>query len=182
MEPRLGYDKGLKYTKDSILVFETESVGTARGVNYTQSGIITLTAETTHYLVGKTGTTRDVWMQLPRIISSEPDLEIYAHKDCVYSGGIPVTIYNKNHKNPVTTDWAEMFLNATVSDEGTKFYEDYIAGSTGIGGATTGGSSEGGEKYLFDNDTYYLMKLVNNSTNNNKIFYSIKWFESAVAI
>lgn len=184
MEPKLGYDKGLKYTKDSIMVFQNDDIALARGLVYATSKIESIPASTTVYLVGKTGTTRDVWMQLPRVISSEPDLEVYAFKNCVYTGGTgsAVEIHNKNHQSILTTDWVEMRLGATVTDEGEEFYTDYIAGSTGIGGTSQGGESGSQEKYLFDRDTYYCMKLVNNSTNINKIFYTVKWFESPYAV
>lgn len=178
-----GYQKGINAGKDSISIISCEEKAINNGCFYTASAIITVPANGDIYIAGRTGnsSTKIVWMQLPTINGSQPDLEIYAYYDTVYTGGSNAPIYNHNHQLMNPTSWQEMKVGVSISDIGTKFYDDYIAGATNLGGTTEGGQTEAKEKYKFDFDRTYCLHIHDGGGNDNKLIFRIKWFESPLS-
>ena len=179
----LGYSKkDLNALSDSISIFDCKRKAVENGCLFTVSGILTLTASTSIFVCGKSPSSKTVYMTLPIVKSSQPQLEIYAYKGTIYDDtkGSSVEKYNHNHQLDTPSTWQDFRAGlaiADISNVGNKFYEDLIPCSTGVGGTTTGGQTQERAIYKFDKDTNYCMQLKENSGNNNKLFFSIEWYE-----
>ena len=161
-------------------MFDCEEKAIDSGCFFTVSGIITIPSDDSYYICGVTGNNKNVMMTLPIVTSREPDIEIYAYKNSTFTPGTGTLLTKNNHNHQLDTpsDWGEIRLNPTGLSEGTKFYEDFIAGSEGVAGTTFGGQTRESKQYKFLKNTGYCLEIKNNSSNDGKMIVKISWYEA----
>lgn len=174
-----GYSrKKLNAIKDSISIFDCQTKAVEQGCFYTLAGILTVPGEESIFVCGLTGNNKNIYMTLPSIDDSEPNLEIYAYKDLIYDdeSGVALIPENHNHQMATNTAWQDLRLSPTISDNGTQFYIDFIPGTSGFL-TSSGSKSSPNDKYKFATNTTYSMELRNLDESDNKLIFRIKWYE-----
>lgn len=101
------------------------------------------------------------------------------YKDPIYTGGTPVTYYNKNLYKPVLGE-SVILSGATISSEGTQGSAQQIhLGSEGVGNtvfSTSGQDAQGLETVLAPNTTY-LFRRISLDSSAQKMFVYSTWYE-----
>lgn len=112
------------------------------------------------------------------VATSKEDVEVYGYK--TFTANVDNAVYHNpvNH-NEVSSNVSltKLISNITVSEYSNKIYTDFIPGSTGIGGRSSGGNINLVDEWILKKGNEYLLRIVNNSTSNNKMLLVLSWYE-----
>lgn len=128
----------------------------------------------------KTPATGYVHLSPPTYFSSADKLTIEYFEGATQTAETGTAITAVNHNRVSTNTPKATLLDApTVTNNGTKFAQVYIPGSTGVGG-TRYGESVGGTKneWVLKQNTVYLIKFSNASTSANDVQINAQWYEN----
>ena len=95
------------------------------------------------------------------------------------SGGSVITPINRN-RNSSAVSGAVFKSGVTVTTNGTKLTETYMAGSTGIGQARSGAQLSSSNEWVFKPNTLYTFEFINGSTAKNTIFAEFQFYEETL--
>jgi hypothetical protein len=113
----------------------------------------------------------------PALITCSVDkLDVQFYEGCSTAVGTVVTAQNRN-RNSTAVSTLIVAQNVTVSSSGTLFTASYIPGSTGIGGARSGGESGVEYEWVLKPTTNYCGRLINGSVADNTVNIIIHWYE-----
>jgi len=92
------------------------------------------------------------------------------------SGGSALTPVNRNRNSNRATG-VVFKSGVTVTTNGTKFSEAYIAGATGTGGTRTGAQLSASNEWVLKPSTIYTWEYINGSSGDNVVFSEFQWYE-----
>jgi hypothetical protein len=94
------------------------------------------------------------------------------------SGGSAITPMNRNRNSLVASSMV-CKSGVTVTANGTKLTEAYLAGSTGVGQSRSGFALSLSQEWVLKPETLYTYEFINGSTATNTVFVEFQWFELA---
>lgn len=94
------------------------------------------------------------------------------------SGGTAITPINRN-RNSALAAAVVLKSGVTVTTNGTKLTESYLAGAEGIGQTRTGAQLARTNEWVLKPSTVYTYELINGSDATNTVFVEFQWYESA---
>ena len=145
-----------------------------RGIVFDLSRKITLPANQTIYLVGKTNG-KSVHFHAEEYTSSAGGVEIRLLEDVTFTGGTEIVGANRNRlSNQEPT--LEVFAGATVSDTGTELYLiGFPAGATPVSGGSQKGAET--EEWILKPQTNYAIEIKNLNNAERIVYASLSWYE-----
>jgi hypothetical protein len=69
-------------------------------------------------------------------------------------------------------------FGVSIVDKGNEFYSDWIPGTTGIGGVSTGGNNAGAIKRILKLNSRYALEVKNNNASAQFIHVRFEWYET----
>ena len=94
------------------------------------------------------------------------------------SGGSAITPMNRDRTSSAVSG-VTFKSGVTVTTNGTKLTESYLAGSEGIGQTRSGSALSPTQEWVLKPSTLYTFEFVNGSTATNTVFVEFQWFELA---
>lgn len=105
------------------------------------------------------------------ITESEADYKLY-ESTTISNVGTAIAAYNRNRQNPVVAENEVLFYHTpTVTDVGTLIEECHWGSGRGVGG-----ESRGMHEFVLKNNTKYMIRLTNATSNNNYICIKVNYY------
>jgi hypothetical protein len=89
--------------------------------------------------------------------------------------GDTCTVHNRNRASGKTA-LIEVYIDPTISDNGTQLDHDIIAGGKQSGG---GDFDEGGQEWILDGNQEYLIEYANSSNQDDDVSFKLTFLEPA---
>jgi len=112
------------------------------------------------------------WTHLTYDIDVEAETDIMFYEAPTATAGDAVVAYNRD-RNSATTATTTVTSTPTSITPGTTIIRSYHLGS----GRDTGGGERGTHEFVLKQNTKYLFRLTNATTNNNYMAVKLDWYE-----
>jgi hypothetical protein len=138
-----------------------------------RSDIATNTSMTISFTTGN-----KEYKAFPTGISTSGDKLLFEYfEDATVNGGTTITAQNQNRVSTNVSD-VVIKLNPTVSAQGNKIAQIWLAGAVGVGQSRSGANAVSGDSFwTLKPNTTYILKFNNGSTNTNTVQFNEAWIE-----
>ena len=104
-------------------------------------------------------------------VGVEAEARLYLYEDATFSGGTPLTAYNRN-RNSSTAATSTVVHTPSITSTGT-----LILGAHYGSARTYGGESRAQNEWILKQNAKYLLRVTNLTTNNNFMDVELDWYE-----
>jgi hypothetical protein len=111
------------------------------------------------------------WAHLVYEFEGESEFDFNIYEAPTTTGGTTLDIFNRN-RNSAATSTLSAVHTPSVSGTGTRI-NCFHAGS----GKTIGGGDRGTHEFILKQNTKYLFRITNSTTNNNYMSLKLDWYE-----
>jgi hypothetical protein len=154
------------------------------GMFFQYDNVFILAATTgTRYIAMLTPEEKYVHFRFSNIISSADKLtiEFFEGATITPETGTPI-IPNNHNRVSSKVSGCTILDNATVTNDGIKLDQYYIAGATGVGGTVSGSQlGQRSNEWILKQNTWYVYKFSNASSSQNIVNTNTFWYEEDYA-
>ena len=118
-------------------------------------------------------------MMVPPMVKTFKDnVDVLAYEGCDFVGGSDLTPQNHCRPSLMTSSVQSFKAGASFTSTGTCFYTDFIPGETSVTPLVSGGViSQDVNPWILTKNEKYMIRLVNNSNDDNKCNVFLEWME-----
>jgi len=112
------------------------------------------------------------WAHLTYDLDVELESDINIYEAATATAGSAIVAYNRD-RNSATTATVVVTSTPTSITTGTTIIRSYHLGS----GRSSGGGERGTHEFILKQNTKYLFRITNSTTNNNYMSVKLDWYE-----